>query len=408
MSSPAASVHRELPGGDRRPEQAVWAKTSGTAGQRDAAQRGPVGVQQPGPLAMEPEIDREGVWPRASGFNHLAATTKSSWINHRHWLKTDDNPGLRNSASINDHAQADHQAFPAEVPSGAPTPPSTRARLEITTLATYDPPLLARQASGARSCGYADYERSYWARTPSADRGAARSRRRWCSMAAWPMAGPTRAMPTMSTVTLQSDFSTKPSSALRHGSIEFLTGVGIPAMRTAIAPRPAATSAAPLPCNPPILPPLCDQQSNRRRRWNFDSDSYAFYASRTRWNSSRKWKVHPGRAPATEMDAEYSSSQTSPSISSLWGDELPAAALSFHPSDRNPLLPGLERLVQPDRRPLPAHRRPHCRPSVQRSGGTGQPNGCWFEGNLALRAALYRSRPRSGSATPTWNRPRPC
>ena len=216
---------------------------------------------------------------------------------------------------------------------------------------------------------HADYERSYWAKTPNLTtpqnpQGTVGGNQ-------------TRAMD-YETVTLQSDFNNK-FKALGMGH-EFLVGgeyLHEDSFRKGLQNFGGITIA-----NPPDYRPY--QVAVAGNATQFESDSYAVYLQDT-VEFVPNWKATLG-ARRDEMDAEYSSA-TSPSLS--YGEWSTRAALSFHPSEEthyylsysDSFSPTAD-LYQLSVAPLPAERS-----QVLELGAK------WMllEGDLALRAAVYRA-----------------
>jgi catecholate siderophore receptor len=220
---------------------------------------------------------------------------------------------------------------------------------------------------------YADYERSYWARTPSATVAPGSNG----LIAGSTNAGPTRAMD-YETLTLQSDFNNKfKAFGMQH---EFLIGAEYlyeDSFRHGLQNLGGTTAL-----NPPVFVPYVTSTTGSPVRFN--SDSYAVYAQDT-IEFMPKWKATLGLRH-DEMDATYSST-TSPSLQ--YGEMSTRAALSYHPTDETHYYLGYSDsfsptadLYQLTTTPLPAERS-----HVMELGGK------WLlaHGDLALRAAVYRA-----------------
>lgn len=222
---------------------------------------------------------------------------------------------------------------------------------------------------------YADYDRSYWARTPSATQ--APNAQGVVLSGTTANGGPTRVMD-YETLTVQSDYS-KPFEAwgMEH---EMLVGVEYlkeDSYRNTLQNVGGTTAA-----NPPLY--VRYQAASEATASRFKSNSYAIYAQDT-VEFLPQWKATLG-ARRDEMDAKYAS-VTSPKLS--YGEWSTRGALSYHPSSgthyylshSDSFSPTAD-LYQLTVEPLPAERS-----RVLELGAK------WllFEGDLALRAALYRA-----------------
>lgn len=222
----------------------------------------------------------------------------------------------------------------------------------------------------------ARYERSYWARTPSATQapneggivtggGGALN------------AGPTRAMD-YETLALQSDFSSRfRALGMKH---QYLVGVEYfneDSFRNGLQNLGGTTVS-----DPPLFRPY--ETSLTAVPVEFDADSYAIYGQDT-VEFLPRWKATLG-ARRDYMDAEYSST-TSPRLK--YGEWSTRAALSFHPTaethyylSRSDSFSPTADLYQLTVEPLPPERS-----QVLELGAK------WLlqDGDLALRAAVYRA-----------------
>ena len=220
---------------------------------------------------------------------------------------------------------------------------------------------------------YADYERSYWARTPSATVAPGSNGLNTGST----NAGPTRAMD-YETLTLQTDFNNKfKAFGMQH---EFLLGAEYlheDSFRHGLQNLGGTTAAI-----PPVFQPYVISTTGNPVR--FDSDSYAVYAQDT-VEFIPKWKATLGLRH-DEMDATYSST-TSPQLK--YGEMSTRAALSYHPTDETHYYLGYSDSFSPtaDLYQLTVTPQPAERSQVLELGAK------WmlFDGDLALRAALYRA-----------------
>ncbi len=320
----------------------------------------------------EPEIDREGVG-LSLGLNLYS--DNQFWINH-YWLKTNDNPDY--GIPFDPITRKPTKAFSAETFWGTDAT-FDESNTQITTLVNeyrFSPDSQLRT-----QLRLADYERSYWARTPSLT--SPPNPQALVLNGSVANGGPTRTAD-YETVTLQSDYSTA-FSALGMAHL-FLTGVEYlneNSHRTTLRNLGGTTAG-----NPPYYRPY--DPNPTAAPVNFDSDSYAFYAQDT-VEFIPQWKFTLG-VRRDEMDADYSS-QTSPSLA--YGENSYRSALSFHPTTENhyylswsdSFSPTAD-LYQLTVTPLPAERS-----EVVELGSKW----LWFEGDLAFRAALYE-------ATKEWER----
>ncbi len=223
---------------------------------------------------------------------------------------------------------------------------------------------------------HAEYERSYWARTPSLT-VAPTANGALCTTPTTCNAGPTRAMD-YKTDTLQSDFNNKFKAwGMGH---EFLLGMEYlkeDSFRNGLQNVGGTTSA-----NPPRFTPYL--ASTTATPTTFKSDSYAAYFQDT-IEFVPNWKATLG-ARRDQMDATYSS-VTSPALK--YGEWSTRAALSYHPADETHYYLGFSDSFSPtaDLYQLTVAPQPAERSKVLELGAK------WmlFEGDLALRAALYRA-----------------
>ena len=226
----------------------------------------------------------------------------------------------------------------------------------------------------------ADYERSYWARTPSLTQAPNASA--LILNGAVANGGPTR-ISDYETVTLQSDFNTRFSAlGMKH---EMLAGVEYlfeNSYRDALANQGGTTAA-----RPPFYLPYRAADGAAVR---FNSDSYAIYLQDT-VEFIPRWKATLGLRHDL-MDAKFSSA-TSPKL--RFGENSVRAALSFHPAADTHYYLGWSDSFSPtaDLYQLTVRPQPAERSEVVELGAK------WllFEGDLALRAALYQ-------ATKDWER----
>lgn len=225
----------------------------------------------------------------------------------------------------------------------------------------------------------ADYDRSYWAKTPSlSDAPNASGGRVNASGAA---AGNVTRMASYGTTTVQSDFSKRFSAfGMPHqfvSGVEYLkedsSRIALNNFGTALAPdfRPYQRAATGTPLA-------------------FSGNSYAFYAQDT-VEFIPQWKATFG-ARRDQMDATYSSA-TSPKLS--YGEWSYRGALSFHPNEASHYYLAWSDSFSPtaDLYQLTVKAQPPERSDTIELGAKY----VLFNGDLTLRGALYR-------ATKYWER----
>lgn len=312
----------------------------------------------------EPEIHREGL-AASIGFG---LATDNELISSHVVTTTDDEPDY--GFSFDNNTRKPNKNFPVEYYWGV-SKNFDESKTSITT-ATFTH-RLSEDSEWRTQLRYADYERSYWARTPSAtvapgsnglNAGSANT-------------GPTRAMD-YETLTLQSDYTNKFELAgMKH---EILLGAEYlheDSYRHTLQNLGGTTAG-----NPPVYKPYVTSTTGNPVR--FDSNSYAAYFQDT-VEFIPKWKATLG-ARRDEMDASYSSA-TSPSL--RYGEWSTRAALSFHPAEESHYYVAFSDSFSPtaDLYQLTVSALPPERSQVAELGAKWM----FFGGDLALRAALYRA-----------------
>jgi catecholate siderophore receptor len=221
-----------------------------------------------------------------------------------------------------------------------------------------------------------NYERSYWARTPNATQ-APNAQGLVLNNQGNPNGGPTRTLD-YETLTLQSDVNLKfKAMGMAH---QFLAGfeyLNEDSFRHSLQNLGGTTVA-----NPPFFRPYVTNTAGNPVK--FDSDSYAVYFQDT-VEFIPQWKFTFG-ARRDELDAEFSSA-TSPELS--YGEWSTRTALSFHPTEATHYYLSFSDSFSPtaDLYQLTVVPQPPERSQVVELGAK------WLlmEGDLALRAALYRA-----------------
>lgn len=314
-----------------------------------------------------PDIHRDGIAP-SIGFG---LGTDNEFILSHVLTRTDDIPdyGIR----FNTDTREPSTNFPASTFWGTDRH-FDESETNIST-ATYTHHLSPRSAWRTQ-LRYGDYERSYWARTPSAT-DAPNAQGTVLGGNGAPNAGPTRAME-YKTVTLQTDFNNAfQALGMQH---EFLVGAEYlkeDSFRHSLQNLGGTTVD-----NPPFFLPY--QINSAGTPVEFDANSYALYAQDT-VEFIPKWKATLG-ARRDELDADFSSA-TSPQLS--YGEWSTRAALSFHPADETHYYVAYSDSFSPtaDLYQLTVVPQPPERSRVLELGTK------WMllDGDLAVRAALYRA-----------------
>ena len=225
---------------------------------------------------------------------------------------------------------------------------------------------------------YGDYERSYWARTPSATVAPGDTGLNLPST----NTGPTRSMD-YETLTLQSDFNTSfRALGMRHELVSGIEYLHEDSHRAGLL-NLGGTDAL----NPPNFQPYVEGTAGRN---DFTGDSYAVYIQDT-VEFMPFWKATLG-VRRDELDAQYSSA-TSPELN--FGEWSYRAALSYQPTETAHYYFGYSDSFSPtaDLYQLTVVPQPPETSEVVEIGAK------WmlFEGDLSFRTALYR-------ATKYWER----
>ncbi len=317
----------------------------------------------------EPEIHREGL---AASLG-IGLSTHNEFILSHITTTTDDKPDY--GFSFDTATREPNTNFPVDYYWGT-FRNFDESETNVTTL-TYTH-RFAPKGEWRTQLRSGHYERSYWARTPSATQAPnAEGLVLGGANGTTPNAGPTRTMD-YETLTLQSDFNTQfKAMGMKH---QFLAGFEYlqeDSFRHSLQNLGGTTVA-----NPPFFRPY--QASATGVPVRFDSDSYAVYFQDT-VEFVPQWKFTFG-ARRDELDAEFSST-TSPELS--YGEWSTRAALSFHPTEETHYYLSVSDSFSPtaDLYQLTVVPQPPERSQVIELGAK------WLlmEGDLALRAALYRA-----------------
>jgi catecholate siderophore receptor len=220
---------------------------------------------------------------------------------------------------------------------------------------------------------YGDYERSYWARTPSPTVAPGDTGLNLPS----PNAGPTRSMD-YETLTVQSDFSTQFRALdMKHELVAGVEYLHEDSHRKTLQNLGGTTAA-----NPPDFQPYVE--SNTANPVDFTGDSYAVYLQDT-VEFMPFWKFTLG-ARRDELKAEYAS-LTSPQLD--FGEWSVRSGLSYQPTDEAHYYLSFSDSFSPtaDLYQLSGGAFPPERSEVYELGAKW----LFFDGDLAFRTALYRA-----------------
>ncbi len=311
----------------------------------------------------EAEIHRKGI---ALSLGMNLRTDNQFWLNHV-TTKTNDNPDY--GVSFDAATRAPGKKLPSDYFWGIDRT-FDKSTTSMTTLVNeyrFSPNSTLRT-----QLRIADYERSYWAKTPNLTNP---------QNALGGIGGnPTRAA-RYKTTTLQSDFNTKfEAMGMKHEALVGFEYLKEDNLRKGL--QNFGTTAA------PDFRPY--QKAEAGIDVKFTSDSYALYAQDT-VEFMPKWKATLG-IRHDKMDADYSSA-TSPKLK--FSENSLRAAVSFHPSSDIHYYLGWSDSFSPtaDLYQLTVKPQPAERSNVLELGAK------WMSsnGDLALRAALYQ-------ATKKWER----
>jgi catecholate siderophore receptor len=322
----------------------------------------------------EPEIHRKGI---AFSLGLNLRTDNQFWLNH-YVLTTNDNPDYGISFDGTTKRPGTSSPFAPNTFWGTDRT-FDKSDTRITTL--INELRLSPESQLRTQLRVADYERSYWARTPSLTQ--APNAQALVLNGAVANGGPTR-ISDYETVTLQSDYNTRfQAFGMKHEAIAGIEYLKESSFRNSLRNRGGTTAG-----NPPWYMPY--EENTAATATRFTSDSYAVYAQDT-IEFIPKWKATLGMR-RDQMDAKYSSA-TSPKLK--FSENSYRAALSFHPTGDTHYYLGWSDSFSPtaDLYQLTVRAQPPERSEVVELGAK------WLllDGDLALRAALYQ-------ATKDWER----
>lgn len=311
----------------------------------------------------QPELHRDGI---AVSLALSQNTDNAFWLNY-YELQTNDNPDY--GVSFDPATRAPGTALSASTFFGNDST-FDKSDTQITTLVNAYK--LSSTSQLRTQVRMADYQRSYWAKTPSLTT---------LPDAVGAVGGNQTRTSSYKTVTLQSDYSTQfQAMGMPHEAIAGVEYLNEDSYRKALQNFGTATA--------PDFRPY--QGALTGAATSFRSDSYAVYAQDT-VEFVPQWKITTG-VRRDQMDARYSSA-TSPALS--FGENSYRAALSFHPSDDTHYYLAWSDSFSPtaDLYQLTVAAQPAERSDVIELGAK------WLlmDGDLSLRAALYQ-------ATKNWER----
>lgn len=315
----------------------------------------------------EPELHRDGIAPSIA----FGLGTDNEFILSHIITRTDDKPDY--GVSFDPATREPGTNFPASTYWGT-FRNFDKSETNITT-GTYTH-YFSPESSWRTQVRNADYQRSYWARTPNLTQ-APNAQGVVLGNNNAPNGGPTRTMD-YKTTALQSDFNNAfDALGMKHQMLVGGEYFYEDSFRNGLRNVGGTTTG-----NPPLYLPY--QAAAPATAVSFNSNSYALYAQDA-VEFLPKWTATLG-ARRDEMDAKYSSA-TSPQLN--YGEWSTRAALSFQPMKEthyylaysNSFSPTAD-LYQLTVTPLPPERSQALELGAK-----------WllFEGDLALRAALYRA-----------------
>lgn len=311
----------------------------------------------------EPELHRKGF-----AFSLALHQTSNSkfWINHYH-IETNDNPDY--GVAFDTATRKPTRQLPDKFFWGLDRTFDKSQTGVTTAVHEYQ---FSPQTQLRTQLRWGDYERSYWAKTPSATTA---------QNALGTIGGNQTRASDYETLTLQSDFSTKVSAlGMKHEVLAGIEYLRESSHRTTL--QPYTLGGAPY-----YFPYL---EATTGNATDFKGKSVAMYAQDT-IEFLPQWKATMG-IRRDQLDATYSS-VTSPSLS--YGENSYRAALSFHPAPETHYYLGWSDSFSPtaDLYQLTVAPLPPERSNVIELGAK------WLllDGDFALRAAVYH-------ATKQWER----
>ena len=306
----------------------------------------------------EPDIHRSGA---AISLALNQSSNHKFWLNH-YYLRTRDNPDY--GVSFDSATRLPTKAFPSSYFWGTA---KTFDRSDTSMSTLVHQWQIDADSQLRTQLRYANYDRSYWAKTPSATEAPNATGSRASG-------GNQTRMAYYDTVTLQSDYS---KNFIWHGmKHQVLTGVEYlyeDSWRNSL-----------LNYGTNLAPDFRPYQRSASTPIRFSGDSYAIYGQDT-VEFIPKWKVTLG-ARRDQMDAVYSSA-TSPKLS--FGEWSYRSALSYHPTDESHYYLAWSDSFSPtaDLYQLTVRAQPAERSDTVEIGAKY----ILFEGDLTLRGALYRA-----------------
>lgn len=321
----------------------------------------------------EPEIHRRGLGV-SLGLN--LNTSNQFWVNY-YTLKTRDNPDY--GMPFDSATRKITTAYSPSTFWGA----DGNFDLSDTNMTTFVNELKLTPDSQLRTqLRFADYERTYWARTPSLGTAPNASGFVAGSTASNATTGPTR-YAKYETITLQSDYSTRfKLLGMKHEALAGVEYLNENNVRTSLRNLGGGSVA-----NPPVALPY---EESTAAPSIFHSDSYAVYVQDT-VEFVPQWKATLGLR-RDELHTDFAGTSTT---RLKFGENSYRSAISFHPNDETHYYVGWSDSFSPtgDLYQLTVVPQPPERSNVIELGSK------WMlmDGDLALRAAVYQ-------ATKNWER----